>query len=336
MSAKVLPKICNGDLCENRDYCPFYKNNVAPVGEYCPIEALLIAKLKYALTKDLEVSPGNTSEEILLNDLIELQLYDIWRLNGPILMKNILLKQPVSIDPKSKTIMYADVVNPLLEVKMKFQEKKAKILNEFLATRKSKFMTKRGELIDPSVAMAKILSRAESSEKEKIISEDKFKEIALEAEKERQENLKRLDMEITEDKSLKQDISEEDKQLFLSFFSANFEVDNAESYEILQLIQGDAVLMKFFEDLVVYMHEHSVTSISSATKRKDKMFSVKLYKIPKKQLEIGVFYDSYSKSQIEIQEKILNFLLSNSDVVNKYNISLMARPLSTKVEENIP
>ena len=69
-----IPLICKGETCPYVDTCQLLKYDVAPVGEYCPMETAQIELRVVEYVKDIGLDETSFTDQQLLNDIVG---YDI-------------------------------------------------------------------------------------------------------------------------------------------------------------------------------------------------------------------------------------------------------------------
>lgn len=69
-----IPLICKGETCPYVDTCQLLKYDVAPVGEYCPLETAQIELRVMEYIKDIGLDESSFTDRQLLNDIVG---YDI-------------------------------------------------------------------------------------------------------------------------------------------------------------------------------------------------------------------------------------------------------------------
>lgn len=160
---------CRGDRCSYAETCPLmeYMDEEAResiLGGRCPIESLLVTNLWESLSKSLEVNEDDETERILLMELIRAEIASNRAANLEAVREPIARKMTV----KGSSRTFEDVLDPSIDYSDKIANRKFRIMNLFLATRKAKVDAKRGMERDPSVLASK--------------AKERWKEIAIEVE----------------------------------------------------------------------------------------------------------------------------------------------------------
>jgi len=354
-SMKVLPKICDGDHCENKDYCPLYKMNKAPVGKFCPIEEELIAKLRYMFEEELGIEPTSVSERMLLNDLIETHLYDVWRTNGPMMTKGVLVKVPAIVNEKTGNVYYKDAPNPMFKIKEELKKKKIEILKEFVATRKQKLSLKTRNNIDPSTFMVEIIKIADKEIESEVENTDaiEFKKYKALANKNRKFLLERLGYDPEKyDEEVKNEIDnsqviEEQESRYPSARMANVSIfieavkqyiDFGESEEFLLLLEENTNIRRFIRKLMEL--SDNIRPVRDNKKLRGKPINLE-YKSTgnNKYMNIKIKYDPSSFSGEDIAYKLLKFRESNKNLLErlerKFVINLIPSPVRAEEQQSL-
>ncbi len=69
MYAKI-PLVCKADNCPYADTCQLLPYDLAPVGEYCPIETSQIELRSVAYAKDMDIDNASFTDRTLLNEIV--------------------------------------------------------------------------------------------------------------------------------------------------------------------------------------------------------------------------------------------------------------------------
>jgi hypothetical protein len=135
--------ICTDDECPFKATCWFYQHGKAPKGETCPIEAEMIAYHTQAFIREFNVNPDNHSELMLIQELVELLIYDT-RLSQ-------ILASPGQSDLASAKPIFSALGDLeyeydehwALKMKERIKNRRMKILEALNATRKEKWKVER-------------------------------------------------------------------------------------------------------------------------------------------------------------------------------------------------
>jgi hypothetical protein len=163
----VVPILCGGEeICPFTDYCPFVKIKKVPLGRVCPLEQQLIILWTEQYIREYNVDPANFSELSLVQELAELDIYD--RRATFLLQKGegqtMLQKQPTGIDAEGN-VVYQTQIHQAWEAKERFKNRKLKIMEALVGTRKEKYKKeaalKQRENKDPSTNLAELREKLE-------------------------------------------------------------------------------------------------------------------------------------------------------------------------------
>lgn len=130
----VLAMKCNPRTCPHRNSCVLAKNNIAPEGYQCPIEKKVISEVSASVMEELDIDPQSTIEMEQLYDLIDAKLLDM-RTSG--MIAETTLVQEITSRSGNNVTSYREIA-PEFKIKMDLKRLKASILDEFMATRRSK------------------------------------------------------------------------------------------------------------------------------------------------------------------------------------------------------
>lgn len=164
----VVPIYCGGkDKCPFADSCPFVKIDKIPLGRVCPVESSLIKLWTQAYVEEFKVDPSNFSELAMVQELAELDIYDrratflLQKDEGQVLMQ----QQAVGVDQEGNPI-YQTQIHQAWEVKERVKNRKLRILEALVGTRKEKYKKdaalKSGPATDPSSEMAALRAKLEA------------------------------------------------------------------------------------------------------------------------------------------------------------------------------
>lgn len=168
----IVPIYCGGkDKCPFARSCPFVKIDKIPLGRICPVEASLVKLWTEAYINEFNVDPANFSELAMVQELAELDIYD--RRATFLLQEGegqtMLQQQAVGTDPDGNPI-YQTQIHQAWEVKERVKNRKLRLLEALVGTRKEKYKRdaalKRGPASDPSSEMAALRAKLEALRQE--------------------------------------------------------------------------------------------------------------------------------------------------------------------------
>jgi hypothetical protein len=134
----VVALKCNGPSCVFALDCPYQQMNKAPIGKPCIIEADLLQYHSQKFFDQLEVDPDNHVEVLLVQELSELLIYEM-RLSRVLAGEGtdgLLMQKEESYD-KQGNLIINEKVHWAWEAKEKIKNKRMKLLESLMATRKS-------------------------------------------------------------------------------------------------------------------------------------------------------------------------------------------------------
>lgn len=135
----ALPQVCpNLQKCVHKHICPFESN--PPEGKACPMEQAYIMDKMSKLKKQFDIDGLAETDFLLLNKLVELDLYDL-RINS--MMAHGETQRPlyprVALVSQDGVPIYQDEVNPLFEIKEKIGREKMKLMGILVGTPQERY-----------------------------------------------------------------------------------------------------------------------------------------------------------------------------------------------------
>ncbi len=134
VSKSVMWMKCSITKCPYKEVCILNKNEMAPDGYPCPIERKISMDLETSIVAELEIDTQSTLEMELLYDLIDAKLLDM-RTSG--LLSTVGVVQIITVD-NGRSVTTSKDISPEFKIKMDLKKLKASLMDEFVATRKSK------------------------------------------------------------------------------------------------------------------------------------------------------------------------------------------------------
>jgi len=159
-----LPMVCKGAQCIFAETCPLQQQGVAPIGELCPVERMLIDQWARAYAASLQIDTQNFVELSMLADIVEAEVYDR-RTSGDLSLNMLFDMQAVGVDKNGDPILRKEPA-VALEVKMMMKKRKDDIRRAFLATREVRAKYKQIESEDITAQFAKIRADIEAKAKQ--------------------------------------------------------------------------------------------------------------------------------------------------------------------------
>lgn len=134
MSQNSIIMTCDTRRCPYKSSCVLNLSDIAPDGYKCPLERKLVSELEYDILKELDIDSGDPIEMELLWDLIDTKILDM---RASAAMGDGLVMQEVIIENKMARSSKLEI-SPALLAKIEIKKLKHSIMEDFLATRKSK------------------------------------------------------------------------------------------------------------------------------------------------------------------------------------------------------
>lgn len=141
----VLPIVCRGvDLCPHGHVCPFTAN-MPPLNTQCPMEQAVVIDRMEAFMREYQIDGHRSSDFVLLNRLVELELIDL-RLSSLLSSPRYQSLMVISITGSTPQgeLIENEIVNPILTAKEKVAREKIKILDTLVGTREAKWKREAG------------------------------------------------------------------------------------------------------------------------------------------------------------------------------------------------
>lgn len=133
-----IPILCTGPACPFAVFCPYQKENLAPIGKSCLVEKQLIAKLTQGYIEEFDVNFNSLTEIGMVSELVEFDIYEM-RINRHIAEKYpTLLQDWVSGFAEDGTAITNKDVSKVFEIKERIKKQRYKVLEALVATRKDR------------------------------------------------------------------------------------------------------------------------------------------------------------------------------------------------------
>lgn len=154
-----IPIICRGPRCPYAATCQLLKEDLAPVGERCPLEIAAAQRLFQAYVDELKIDPDSAVDLTLVRELISLDIAILRCENKLAADADFVQEVAVAVTPRGHVITKPEI-HRAAEYKDKLLEKRHRVLQLLNSTRKDKAGTKITVQYDPSVRAAELLKRA--------------------------------------------------------------------------------------------------------------------------------------------------------------------------------
>jgi hypothetical protein len=183
----VFPMLCSGKSCGYGNRCGFAKENLAPVGQDCPLETYLIGKWMNDYIIDLSINIGSKVQMDQIGTIVMCDLM-IMRIRNFMARKvdGHIDESAVGVDSQGNVILKRDIAKEIL-IEEKYQRQKSKIQEELLATKESRAKYDVIDEKDVSVRGAKLRYRAQQLKQvadgkaDKLVKKAEFLEMAAKA-----------------------------------------------------------------------------------------------------------------------------------------------------------
>jgi len=153
----VSPLLCGGDHCQYSKRCKFLENNLAPIGESCPMELQCIAVWAKQWIEGMDADMKNKVERDQVGNIIMCDLM-LMRLRNRLSTSPTgnIVYTPVGVDKNGNVILRVEAA-PEIAIEEKYTKMKARLQEELLATRESKARHGVGDEKDLAKSSAKTI-----------------------------------------------------------------------------------------------------------------------------------------------------------------------------------
>lgn len=132
-----IPLSCKGDGCPYAESCHLLGYNLAPVGEYCPIETAQIEKRYMEYSLDFELDESSFTDRNLVAEIINLDIM-IERCKALIAKEGVPVVDVVAGLSESGEAYYRPEVSKYWEAYERAQKRRNEIYQLMMATRRDK------------------------------------------------------------------------------------------------------------------------------------------------------------------------------------------------------
>ena len=132
--------ICAGEKCEYSAACPLFKEKVAPVGDSCPLEAMVIMDTRNDLSQILDLDQiKNPITRSYIAELTQIAVL-MWRCQMKMAYDyhDIMQLVPAAVTPEG-TVHTKPEMSPLIEVLDKLSARRSRLLKELAQTEEAKW-----------------------------------------------------------------------------------------------------------------------------------------------------------------------------------------------------
>lgn len=172
----VYPIPCKKDGCPYGPLCPAFQNKMdPPYGEPCIIEVTKIENLIVSYSNDFKLDTCSTSDKVFLQELIQIDLLMDRCQN--LMAQDVTPLQEVAMGISEDGEVYTQpVVSRYLDVWERMSKRRQSILNDMLATRKSKLGTKQDPRNDDDILTTIIEASKNLFDEEEVPEQYRIKE----------------------------------------------------------------------------------------------------------------------------------------------------------------
>ena len=159
-SAGVL-LICSGDDCEFKAACPLYKEKAHPLGETCPLEAMVVMDTRNELASIVDLDTKNPITRGYINELTQVAILT-WRCQMKLAydFHDVMQQVPAAVTPEG-TVHTKPEASPILETLDRLSARRSRLLKELAMTpeaqwrREAAIGDKSGDSLSRSMAARK-------------------------------------------------------------------------------------------------------------------------------------------------------------------------------------
>jgi hypothetical protein len=163
-----IPMRCDGSKCIFANTCPLLKENLAPVGDPCPIEMSMVSQFTYEYMNQLDVSPDNLVEVSMVRDLVD-QEVQYMRKTKLLAKEHFVQENIIGVDQDGSPILKKEL-HLAVELEDRLHKRRKDLRNQLLATREARAKAGQTQL-DTAQAISDIIDKVQSleTEREKLI-----------------------------------------------------------------------------------------------------------------------------------------------------------------------
>ena len=163
-----IPMNCEGARCIFASTCPLLKENLAPVGNPCPIEMSIVAQFTSEYMNQLDVVPDNLVEVSMIRDLVDQEVQYI-RKTKLLAKEHFIQENVIGIDNNGQPIIKKEL-HLAVELEDRLHKRRKDLRNQLLATREAKAKIGQTQL-DTAQAISDIINKVQHIEldREKLI-----------------------------------------------------------------------------------------------------------------------------------------------------------------------
>lgn len=157
----TIPIRCKGKNCPYAKSCYIQQQNMAPIGEVCPIEASTIEQLVTRYAQELDVDPKKDMVKIsLIRELVDIEI-SILRCDKKLASDPDVVKNYVIAVTEDGSPVTQPMVNKAYELQEKLIRQRQKTLSLLNSTPKDKAQNNNIDNLDPSSIFGEMKKRLE-------------------------------------------------------------------------------------------------------------------------------------------------------------------------------
>lgn len=139
-----IPMRCTGPKCLYADSCPLQEQNIAPIGQSCPIEMALVSQFMESVMTELNVNPENLIEVSMVRDLVDQEVQQM-RATKLLAKESFIQENVVGLDSDGRPVMKKEM-HLAVDLTDRLLKRKKDIRNQMMATREQKAKVGQGQL----------------------------------------------------------------------------------------------------------------------------------------------------------------------------------------------
>lgn len=152
------PLVCKGEASPCAALCDLVREGMAPYGERCPYEVVALHRYFNAYCNELGVDIDNMVDLGLVKELAEVEV-QLERISKRLAQDDWIQEVAVGTDRNGLPITRPEI-HKAFEIQERLRNRKDKILDLLMATRKAKASMKESDTMDPSRRAAMLLEKA--------------------------------------------------------------------------------------------------------------------------------------------------------------------------------
>jgi hypothetical protein len=138
-SAGVILICASDDNCEFKAACPLYKEKAHPVGEPCPLEAMIVMDTRQELASMVDLDTKNPITRGYINELTQVAVLS-WRCQMKLAYDyhDVMQQVPACVTPEG-TVHTKPEASPIMEILNQLSIRRSRLLKELAQTEEAKW-----------------------------------------------------------------------------------------------------------------------------------------------------------------------------------------------------